>query len=146
MRTSLLTLALACAIVAGCSQSDDFGGFVVTEVAKHGGHTKTNVVLPELEARWTVNRDRNGFQASVTGVTFASVDTLMQQAFGTPRMSSDATATVTGQPHRVWGASDIGVAIQLIGRANGADIICLRAMPDTTEMIREMERPWWKFW
>jgi len=119
---------------------------VVAEVVRYGGRTKTNVAIPKLDAQWTVKRDRNGFQATVTGITVARVDSMMRQAFGPPKMSHEGTETATGQPHRVWGAADIGVAIQLIGRTNGADIICVRAMRDTTEMVREMNRPWWKFW
>jgi hypothetical protein len=54
--------------------------------------------------------------------------------------------TAIGQPCRVWAAIDIRVAIQLIGRTNGADIVCVRGMRDMDEMFREMKRPWWKFW
>lgn len=146
MRTSLLILALLCAVLAGCSHSGDFGAFIVTEVGKFGGHTKTNAMLPELDARWTIKRDKNGFQASIKGTTFTNIDTVMQQAFGTPKISTEGTDTATGQPWRVWGAGDIGVAIQLMGQTNGADIICVRAMRDMTEMFREMDRPWWRFW
>src|SRR5438445_5751236 len=124
MRAHLFILALlACAVISGCSRSGDFTAFVVSEVAKHGGHTLTNATVAPLEARWTVKSDTNGFQASITGASFASIDTVMQQAFGTPKMSVAANAS--GQPHRVWGAVDIGVAIQLIGRPDGADIICV---------------------
>jgi hypothetical protein len=145
MRLPLLNLLL-CAIIVGCSRSQDLGKFMVTEVSKHGGGTRANSTLPQLRAQLTVKRDRNGFQASVTDVPFASVDSLMQQMFGKPAISSDATQTASGQPHRVWGAAQVGVAIQLIGRTNGADIICVRAMRDTSEVIREMDRPWWKVW
>src|SRR5262245_27509330 len=142
MRVSLLSLALLYVVMAGCcSRSHDFGAFVVAEVAKHGGHTKTNAVIPKLEAQWTVNRDRNGFQASVSGTSFANIDALMRQTFGTPKLSVEANAS--GQPHRVWGAADIGVAIQLIGRTNGADIVCVRGMQDMSGMFKEMDRPWW---
>ncbi|HXI50925.1 MAG TPA: hypothetical protein VNH84_05455 [Candidatus Saccharimonadales bacterium] len=127
---------LACAVISGCSRSGDFSAFVVSEVAKHGGHTVTNAMIPALEARWTIKSDTNGFQASVTGASFASIDAVMQQAFGTPKMSVAANAS--GQPHRVWGAVDIGVAIQLIGRPDGADIICVRGMRNMGEMLQSV--------
>ena len=140
----LLNLLLLCAVMVGCSRSEDLGKFMTTEVAKHGGRTMTNSTLPQLKAQLRVKRDRNGFQARATDVTFASVDSLMQQMFGKPAISSDATKTASGQPHHVWGAAQVGVAIQLVGRTNGVDIICVRAMRDTSEAIREMDRPWWK--
>lgn len=134
----LIAALLVCAAVSGCSRSGDFGAFVVSEVRKHGGHTVTNAPPPTLQARWTIKSDANGFQASVTGAPFASIDAVMQQAFGAPKMSVASNAS--GQPHRVWGAVDIGVAIQLIGRPDGADIICVRAMRDLGEMFQSMEK------
>ena len=139
MRTLILIAILFAFSLAGCSRSGDFGTFVVTEATKYGGHIKTNAALPKLDARWTIKRDDNGFQASVTGISFASIDTFMQQAFGTPKMSVDAAGTAIGQPHRAWGAVDIGVAIQLIGRPDGAEIICVRGMRDMREMFKKTE-------
>jgi hypothetical protein len=129
MRAYFLIFALfACALVSGCSRSEDFSAFVVSEVAKHGGHTVTNAPLLVVQARWTIENDTNGFQARVTGASFTSIDAAMTQAFGTPKIS--VAANTDGQPQRVWGAVDIGVALQLIGRPNGADIICVRGMRD----------------
>ena len=119
MCVSLLIFAVFLCAVSGCSRSGDFGAFVVGEVAKHGGHAVTNAALPALHARWKIKSDTNGFQASVTGAPFASIDAVMQQAFGTPKISE--AADMDGQPHRVWGATDIGAAIQLVGRPDGAD-------------------------
>jgi hypothetical protein len=62
MRTLLsTTLLLAAIFVAGCSRSGDFGAFVVTQVTKYGGHTKTTATIQKLDARWTVKSDSNGF-------------------------------------------------------------------------------------
>ena len=141
MRTPVLIAILFAFSFAGCTRSGDFGTFVVSEATKYGGHTKTNAPLPKLEARWTTKRDKNGFQASVAGASFNSVDTFMRQAFGTPKMSGFSTNI--GQPYGAWAAADIGVAIQLIGRPEGVDIICVRAM-SMTQMFKEMEKPWWK--
>jgi hypothetical protein len=129
----ILTLFI-CAVLSGCSRSGDFSAFVVSEVAKHGGHTVTNATVTPLQAHWTVNSDTNGFQASVAGPSFASIDTVMRQAFGTPKLS--VAANTSGQPQDVWGAIDIGVAIQLIGRPDGADIICVRGMRDMGGMFQ----------
>jgi len=96
----------------------------------------------KLDAKWKFERDKNGFQASVSGTSFAAVDTFMQQAFGKPKVSIDMN--LNGQPQRVWAALDVGVAIHLIGRPDGADIICIRGMRDMGEMFDEMDKPWWK--
>lgn len=137
-RYFLVAALFACVLVSGCSRSGDFSTFVVSEVAKHGGHTVTNGPLPVLQARWIIKSDSNGFQASVRGAPFASIDAVMQQAFGTPEISVAANAS--GQPHRVWSAVDVGVAIQLIGRPDGADIICVRAMRNMGEMFQNREK------
>ena len=142
MRVSLLILLVALAVVVGCSRSGDFGAFLAQPVTRYGGHTNTNGTPPKLDAHWTTKRDKNGFQAAVTGTSFASIDTFMQHVFGAPKVSVESN--IDGQPHRVWSAVDIGVAIQLIGRPDGADIICLRGMRSMGEMLDEMEKPWWK--
>ncbi|HUD46979.1 MAG TPA: hypothetical protein VMR33_09115 [Candidatus Baltobacteraceae bacterium] len=123
-----------CAAVSGCSRSGDFGAFIVTEVAKHGGHAVTNATLPTLHVQWTIKSDANGFQASVSGAPFASIDAVMQQAFGTSKLSE--ASDLEGRPHRVWGAVDVGAAIQLIGRTDGAEIICIRGFRDMGEMLK----------
>jgi len=99
----------------------------------------TNTTPPKLNARWTIKRDDNGFQAFVTGTSFASIDAVMQQAFGTPKLSDDGAGTSTGLPHRVWSAVDIGVAIQLVGRPNGTDVICVRGVNDMMEVFRHLQ-------
>jgi hypothetical protein len=137
LRFSIILLLVATA--AGCSRSGDFGAFVVAEVAKYGGQTVTNAPQTTLPGHWTIKRDANGFQASVKGAPFASVAAVMRQEFGPPKIST--AANLNGQPHQVWGAAEIGVAIQLIGRPDGADIICVRGFRDMGEMFKAMELP-----
>jgi hypothetical protein len=136
MRTSLyIALLLALFFIAGCSQSGDFGAFVVAQVAKFGGHTKTSAAFPKLEARWTVKQDANGFQASVTGASFASIAAGLEQIYGTPRMADDGSGTATHEPDRLWGAVDIGVAIHLIGHKDTTEIICIRGVKSMDELF-----------
>jgi hypothetical protein len=137
MRTALPVALLLVGVTIGCSRSGDFGAFVVKEVTRYGGHTKTNPALPKLDVHWTIKRDDNGFQAFVTGASFASADAVMRQAFGTPKMSGVSSAI--GQPYGTWGAVDIGVAIQLIGRPRGLEIVCVRGVRDMGEMLKRME-------
>lgn len=107
----------------GCSHSGDVGAFLVTEVEQYGGRTRTSTTLPEVEAKWTVKRDDDGFTARVNGTSFEMVDGFMKQAFGPPDTSVDTNPD--GQPHRVRAAKDVGVAIQCIGRADRVEIICV---------------------
>lgn len=79
-----------------------------------------------VDAHWTVKSDANGFEADVAGASFAEVDAAMQQAFGKPKES--VAANLSGQPQRAWRTADIGVAVQLIGRPDGAEVICVRGM------------------
>jgi len=145
MRTRFL-IALVCALgLTGCTRSGDLGAFLVAEATRYGGRAHTNTTLPKLEGRWTVQRDRNGFEASVTDTSFGSMDSFMRQAFGAPQMSGFSVKA--GQPHSIWVAADIGVAIQLIGRPDGAELVCVRGMSGVEEMFDEMDKPWWrKLW
>ncbi len=128
MRTSLsIALLLAVIVAVGCSQSGDFGAFVVAEVSKCGGHTKTTAAIPKLDARWTVTRDNNGFTIFIANASFASIAAEMEQVFGPPKMTDDGLGTASHEPYRLWAAVDIGVAIQLIGHKDRTEIICLRS-------------------
>ena len=125
MRSSLLAaFCFAIFVGDGCSRSGDVGTFLVTEVTRYGGRTITNGALPKLQARWTVKEDSSGFTVQVSGVPFATVDSFMRQAFGPPKVSADTN--LSSQPHRVWAAVDIGVAIQCIGRPAGVELICVK--------------------
>jgi hypothetical protein len=128
MRTLLYTpVLLAMILVVGCSHSGDFGSFIVTQVTKYGGHTKTVGIIPKLHARWTVKQDANGFTAYVSQVSFSVVDGFMHEVYGAPNISTDRNKD--GEPQRVWEAVDIGVTIQLIGHENDTEIICLKGEP-----------------
>ena len=125
MRTLILIPVLFVVLMAaGCSRSGDFGAFLVTEVTRYGGHAQGNQSLPRLDASWAVKSDSNGFTATVTGTTFPKLDAFMNQAFGKPKVSVEQNTD--GQPQRVYGATDIGVAIQCVGHGNQIEIICLR--------------------
>jgi len=122
-----ITLLLAVILIAGCSHSGDFGAFVVAQVTKYGGHTRTTGTIPQLDARWTIKQDANGFTAYVSDAPFSVIDGFMRDTFGAPKISTDAN--LDGEPQRVWGAVDLGVAIQLIGHKNDSEIICVRGGP-----------------
>jgi hypothetical protein len=122
MHTSLFTTVLLAIIVgAGCTRSGDFGTFLVAEVTKYGGHFETNAPLPKLEARWTVKRNDNGFNAIVSGVPFSVVDAFMHQACGKSNVF-----TMRGRP---YGEANIGVALHWFGYPDRTEIDCLRGQP-----------------
>lgn len=120
------TVLLLITLIVGCSHSDsgDFGTFIVPQVTKYGGHTKIVGIIPNLDARWIVKQDANGFTAHISQVPFSSVDGFMHEVYGPPNISTEMNHD--GEPQRVWAAVDIGVAIQLIGHKNDTEIICTR--------------------
>jgi hypothetical protein len=135
MRSSYyVTLLLVMFLVVGCSQSGDFGAFIVSQVTKFGGHSKSTTI-PKLDAEWTVKQDANGFQAFVTGASFADIAAKMEQIFGTPKMSDDGSGRATHEACRLWGSSDIGVAIQLIGHKDSTEIVCIRELKNMNELF-----------
>jgi hypothetical protein len=115
-------------VAAGCgsasrSQSGDFGAFIVQEVTRYGGRTGSTNAMPQLAAEWTVKADAAGFQAHASGVRFAELKAALQQAFGSPVF---VTTNAQGQPHGLYKAVDIGVALQFFGEPSGVGIICVR--------------------
>ena len=140
MRWLVLSAVLCgCGLLAGCSRSGDFGEFIVREVAKHGGHTRTNVALPKLEAHWRVKSKENSFRATVTGVAYTNLDAFMHLAYGEPKLSIEGFDLPGGQPLRVWGVVETGVAIELLGRADDeAEIQCERRIRDLKEITESI--------
>jgi hypothetical protein len=120
----LLATCLA-VLTFGCQHTGDFGAFFVQQVSHYGGRTKTTNTIPELRGTWTIKFDDGGFQAHLSGVPFADVQLFMKQVYGDPIIM--ATNTDDGQRHGVYGARDIGVAIQFFGETNGVGFICVYA-------------------
>ena len=149
MRQFIFAFFLSAAIfVTGCEHSGDFGTFVVTQVVKYGGHTKTSGAIRNLQARWSVKADKNGFTAFVSDAPFSDIATEMEQIFGEPEDSDDGSHTKINEPYRLWSVNQIGVGIQLVGHKDSTEIVCLREIKDMDKLIKHMpkKRPWWKFW
>ena len=128
MRSSIALFLVA--LVCGCgsasrSQSGDFGAFIVQEVARYGGRTRGTNTVPQLQAQWTLKSDSAGFQAHLTGVQFSEVQSALQQAFGSPVF---VTTNAQGQPHGLYKAVDIGVALQFFGEPAGVGVVCVRGV------------------
>lgn len=122
-----LAFALICATI-GCSKSGDFGGFVTAEVERIGGRTVTNAAPPKLTARWNVERDDDGFYATVEGPAFEELNRVMTHLFGPPFYSVTTNASETVS--QFWHGEQVGVAIQFNGRADHAEIISVRDTGD----------------
>src|SRR6476469_983877 len=136
MRTTLpITLSAAC-LMTGCSHSGDASAFIITEVTKYGGHTRTNFPLSKLNGRWTVHRDENGFQARVTGVSFSAMDAQLRQVLGTPNMSGRNASTQ--MLYSNWAARDTGVAIIMIEYRDHLDITCVSGLPDMGNLLQKV--------
>lgn len=124
-----ITLLLAIA-AAGCGsdskdQSGDFGAFVVQEVTRFGGRTCGTNTTHELAAEWTVKADAAGFRATASRVRFAELQAALQAAFGPPTF---VTTNVQGQPHGLYKAADLGVALQFFGEPSGVGVIGVRGV------------------
>ena len=124
MRMRILSTALLMLLLCGCRHTGDFGAAFVQQVSHYGGHAQTTNAIPELRGTWSIKSDAEGFQAHLSGVPFADVQSFMQQVYGKPVW---ITTNVEGQPHGLYKALDIGVAIQFFGETNGIGFICLRA-------------------
>ena len=92
--------------------------------------------MPSLELRgsWSLKPDADGFQAHLSGVPFADVQSFMQQVYGKPAY---VTTDLDGQPHGLYKALDIGVAIQFFEEERGRGFCMftnpevMRPAPDT---------------
>lgn len=123
--TLLLAMAAAGCGPASMDQSGDFGAFVVQEVTRFGGRIRGTNTMHELAAEWTVKADAAGFRANAAGVRFAELQAALQQAFGPPAF---VTTNTQGQPHGLYKAVDIGVALQFFGEPSGVGVICVRGV------------------
>src|SRR5512134_1125038 len=108
MRRAILRQAMAMRIFVTCflvvltcgcgsasrSQSGDVGAFIVQEVVRYGGRTPVTNTVSHLQAHWSVKSDNAGFQAHLTGIQFAEVQLVLQQAFGLPAIM---TTNMQGQ-------------------------------------------------
>lgn len=123
MRSPWVAACLAF-LMCGCHHTGDFGAFFVQQVSQYGGHTRTTNAIPALRGTWSGKSDDEGFQAHLSGVSFADVQFFLKQVYGDPVIKA---ADIDGQRHGVYGARDIGVAIQYFGETNSIGFICVRA-------------------
>ena len=115
--SSVIIIAL---LICGCQTRGDLGLEVVQQVARYGGHTKTPATIPELRGRWKIEScDSESFQAYMSGVSFAEIQSFMQQVYGN-------SETLHNSPGVWYAAKDIGVAIHLLGDTNGVRLTCQR--------------------
>jgi hypothetical protein len=124
MSIRIFSAAFLWLLLCGCQSTGDFGAVFVQQVSYFGGHAQTTNTVPELRGTWSMKSDAEGFQAHLSGVPFAHVQSFMQQVYGSPVF---VATNAMGQPHGLYKALDIGVAIQFFGETNGVGFICLRA-------------------
>lgn len=68
MCARILTFAL---LICGCRHTGNFGAAFVQQISHYGGHTQTINAIPELRGTWSIKSDAEGFQAHLSGVSFA---------------------------------------------------------------------------
>ena len=98
-------------------QSGDFAAFFVQQVSRYGGHKPSSDRLPEMNGTWYFESDHDGFAVQLYDVSFTQVASFMQQVYGSPISAA--------QPHGLYGAGQIGVAIQFNANTHGVGFICL---------------------
>jgi len=131
MRIRNLSATFLLLLSCSCQHTGNFSAFFVQQVSRYGGHIQTTKAIPELHGAWSFKSDAESFQAHLSGVPFADVESFMKQIYGTPVF---VATNVLGQPHGLYRASDIGVAIQFFGETNGVGFICFKLLkywPDT---------------
>ena len=107
-------------LMCGCQTGGDLGRAVVQQIALYGGHAKTSATIPELRGRWKIeSSDGESFQAYMSGVSFADIQSFMQQVYGD-------SETLHNSPGVWYAAKNIGVAIHLVGDTNGVRFTCQR--------------------
>jgi hypothetical protein len=123
-------LFLFALLLCGChpKQSGNFGNFLTQQVSSYGGHVINSNSIPELQGSWDFKSDADGFEAHLTGVSFSSAQSFMQQVYGSPVFIA---TNEQGQLHGLYKALDIGVAVQFFGETNGVGFICLRAQTNS---------------
>ena len=116
----IISLLLACLVFVGCSQSGDFNGFFVGEIAKYGLYPKAGITVSKLYARWTIQKDSYGYQIYVRGQPFTAVCGVVRQVFGAPKVSVKSDAN--GHPHQVYAMTDMSLAVECTGRTDDVEI------------------------
>jgi hypothetical protein len=115
----ILSIIFFALLICGCQTKGDLGRAIVQQVAHYGGHTRTTAAIPELRGAWSIKSDAEGFQAHLSGVAIADIQSFMQQVYGDPMVNTNLQG--------IWyRAADIGVAIQFFGEKNGVSFICQR--------------------
>ncbi|MBI1177098.1 hypothetical protein GC207_06620 [bacterium] len=148
LRRGAIAIAAFVALLASSvhllrSNSGDVVEWMVKETTEYGGRPNTNITPSRIDGRWHVKRDRNGFEAKVFNSEFSSVNTALRQIFGTP-LQSRTNSSEEGPRYSLWAAKDVGVAIIFTDRTNHLEISCVRGLHGLSEMMDEMEKPWWK--
>jgi hypothetical protein len=122
-------IVIALLLVLGCSESGDFSQFIVQEVKAHGGRVQPGSTIPRLDATWRIKRDENGFELVARGVSFAEVDGVLRQAFGTPMPSGISSGNEKGLPYSNWAAMDAGADFMVIGYLDRIEVNCVKGQP-----------------
>src|SRR5262245_18815028 len=100
MRASslLLVFAVACALV-GCSESQkrsepvitgEFAHFFVQQASDYRASFRDTNLLPKIEARWTLERESDGFRIFLTGQPLTNILSFLQVIIGAPHQNVGA--------------------------------------------------------
>jgi hypothetical protein len=113
--------------LVGCRQQPkaraDFAQFFVAEVHGRGGRTLTNASLPTVLGHWEIERDEFGFQIHLYDADFKSVDSLMTQVLGEPKIS--VAENLDGHHQRMYDKDISGMHIQVVDKKSEIYVVAV---------------------
>lgn len=131
--TSLIVVGLT--FLCGCTTHDqmrfkagsgDAGQFIVQQAVARGAQPVSTAGLPTIHSAWRFAEDQYGVVVRLPRADGASVEQLLQQAFGAPKHGPKDTPS-GGR----WGAyrlSPAGVSIQFTSDDQGTEVVVLRQL------------------
>ena len=114
--------------IFGCrgagTQRGNFTPFLIEEMQHYGARVIKTNGLPEVAARWTIERDTNGFECLIYGTSFQNVEHIVTNALATIGVAGDQTTGATAK-YRQFKASLIGVGLLMKQNKDAVQINCI---------------------
>lgn len=135
MRLFFPATIICFSLLAGCASYNDMstsfsagkgdvGAFILKKATDFGGHVSTTNVSPAIESSWQYFADQEGVVIRTTPNDCQSLEALLYQSFGAPRIAptwnSDGTRLIA------YRLTPDGGGIQLICDARNTQVIILK--------------------
>lgn len=134
---SVLGLLLIALVAISCGENrgneGDLAPVLAQKAKEYGARLSLTNELPVLRADWTMREDENGFECIVRGTDYNKVESAIFKIFGN---SGEKQRPPSGPRSCLFKASEIGVALIAIDKANKVQINCLRGMTNMPGVSR----------